>query len=243
MQKPILTTIAFDADDTLWRNEDVFLSTQQYFVEMLETYHSREYILERLNEVQIDNLSNFGYGVKGFTLSLIESAIMLTEGRITGYEIHEIIQLAKQMLAAPIQLLPGIEPLLQSLQGKCRLMVITKGDLLDQEGKLARSGLNEYFDWYEVVSNKKAENYHKVFESLQLNPSEVLMIGNSMRSDVLPVLDAGAHALHVPYHTTWSHEQVTDAELANYPMIPTVASAETVEQWIRANFQLSGEIK
>lgn len=242
MQKPILTTIAFDADDTLWRNEDVFLSTQEYFVQMLESYHSREYILERLNEVQIENLSNFGYGIKGFTLSLLETAIVLTEGRVTGYEIHEIIQLAKQMLAAPVQLLPGIEQLLQSLKGKCQLMVITKGDLLDQEGKLARSGLSEYFDWYEVMSNKKIANYQKVFEDLQLNPSEVLMIGNSMRSDVLPVLDAGAHALHVPYHTTWSHEQVTEAELANYPMIPTVASAEEVEAWIRANFSLSGEV-
>jgi len=143
LQKPIITTIAFDADDTLWRNEDVFLSTQQHFVEMLSSYHSKEYILERLNEVQISNLSNFGYGIKGFTLSLIETAISLTEGRITGYEVHEIIQLAKQMLAAPVHMLPGIEELLRSLKGKCQLMVITKGDLLDQEGKLARSGLSE----------------------------------------------------------------------------------------------------
>ena len=243
LQKPIITTIAFDADDTLWRNEDVFLSTQQYFVEMLSSYHSKEYILERLNEVQISNLSNFGYGIKGFTLSLIETAISLTEGRITGYEVHEIIQLAKQMLAAPVHMLPGIEDLLRSLKGKCQLMVITKGDLLDQEGKLARSGLSEYFDWYEVVSNKKVANYQKVFESLQLSPSEVLMIGNSLRSDVLPVLDAGAHALHVPYHTTWSHEQVTDEELKQYPDIQSVSSASEIENWIRIHFQLSGEVR
>mgnify|MGYP000088400438 CR=1 FL=1 len=242
MQKPIITTIAFDADDTLWRNEDVFLSTQQTFVQMLEPYHSREYILERLNEVQIENLSNFGYGIKGFTLSMIETAIVLTEGRITGYEIHEIIQLAKQMLAAPIELLPGVEALLKSLRGKCQLMVITKGDLLDQEGKLARSELSDYFDWYEVVSNKNTPTYQKLFGSLQVEPSELLMIGNSMRSDILPVMEAGAHALHVPYHTTWSHEQVSEAELAQYPDISAVSSAEQVEHWIRKHFTLIGEV-
>lgn len=241
MTKPIISTIAFDADDTLWRNEDVFLSTQKYFVDMLSPYHSKEYILERLNEVQIQNLTNFGYGIKGFTLSMIETAISLTEGRVTGYEIHEIISLAKEMLAEPIELLPGIEALLTSLKGRCQLMVITKGDLLDQEGKLARSGLNPYFDWYEVVSNKNVAAYKKLFSDLQIKPNELLMIGNSLRSDVLPVLDAGAHALHVPYHTTWSHEQVTAEELSRYPAISTVTSASEIEAWILANFTLSGD--
>lgn len=243
MPKPNITTIAFDADDTLWRNEEVFLSTQKTFVQMLEPYHPSEYILERLNEVQVENLSNFGYGIKGFTLSMIETAIVLTEGRITGYEIHEIITLAKQMLAAPIELLPGIETLLKSLKGKCQLMVITKGDLLDQEGKLARSGLSDYFDWYEVVSNKNTSSYLKLFESLQIEPSELLMIGNSMRSDVLPVLDAGAHALHVPYHTTWSHEEVSDEELAQYPKISSVASAGEIQGWLHEQFTLVGELQ
>lgn len=238
MLKPVLTTIAFDADDTLWRNEDLFNSSQDYFVTMLERYHTREYILEHLNQIQIQNLSNFGYGVKGFTLSMIETAISLTEGRVTGYEIHEIITLAKQMVASPVELLPGIESLLAALKGRCQLMVITKGDLLDQEGKLARSGLADYFDLYEVVSNKKEGNYRRLFERLQLNPNEVLMIGNSLRSDVLPPLNIGAHALHVPYHTTWSHEQVSEQELDQYEMIPTVPSAEQVLPWIEEHFVL-----
>ena len=238
MSKPVLTTIAFDADDTLWRNEDVFQSAQAYFVQMLERYHSKAYILERLNSVQIDNLGNFGYGIKGFTLSMIETAISLTEGRVTGYEIHEIITLAKQMVSSPVDLLPGVESLLQSLQGQCQLMVITKGDLLDQEAKLARSGLAQYFDLYEVVSNKKAANYTRLFERLQLNPEQTLMIGNSLRSDILPVLEVGGHALHIPYHTTWSHEQVTDAELAAYAPIATLDSAESVYAWLHTHFTL-----
>ncbi|MBM6550027.1 HAD family hydrolase [Marinomonas ostreistagni] len=238
MSTPQLKTIAFDADDTLWRNEDLFHSSQDYFVQMLEKYHSKEYILEHLNSIQIANLSNFGYGIKGFTLSMIETAISLTEGRITGYEIHEIITLAKQMVASPVELLPGVEELLQSLQGRCQLMVITKGDLLDQEGKLARSGLAQYFDLYEVVSNKKESNYQRLFERLQLKPSETLMIGNSLRSDILPVLNVGGHALHIPYHTTWSHEQVTQAELDAYQPIATVRSAEDVLSWLDAHFSM-----
>lgn len=239
MSKPELKTIAFDADDTLWRNEDLFCSAQAYFVAMLEKYHSKEYILEHLNGIQIDNLANFGYGIKGFTLSMIETAISLTEGRVTGYEIHEIIGLAKEMVASPVEILPGIEPLLQELKGRCQLMVITKGDLLDQEGKLARSGLAEYFDLYEVVSNKKESNYRRLFERLQLTPAETLMIGNSLRSDILPVLGVGGHALHIPYHTTWSHEQVTAEQLAAYEPIASVSSAHEVSHWLKTNFTLS----
>lgn len=239
MPKKTISTIAFDADDTLWRNEDLFKHSQQHFVAMLERYHSKDYILEQLNTVQVRNLANFGYGIKGFTLSMIETAIELTEGRISGYEIHQIITLAKEMVASPIEVLPGIEELLQELQGKCQLMVITKGDLLDQESKVARSGLSHYFDWYEVVSNKDVQTYSKLFRRLQLQPNELLMIGNSMKSDILPVLDVGAHVLHVPYHTTWAHETVSEEDLEKYEAIPTVSSSEDIAAWLEKHVLLN----
>ncbi|RDL45932.1 HAD family hydrolase [Marinomonas piezotolerans] len=239
MLKTPITTIAFDADDTLWRNEDFFQTTQQSFVNLLSAYHSKEYILEHLNSVQVRNLANFGYGIKGFTLSMIETAIELTDGRISGYEIHQIIKLAKEMLSSPVDVLPGIEALLKSLKGRCQLMVITKGDLLDQEGKIARSGLSRYFDFYEVVSKKDRATYENLFQRLQISLSDVLMIGNSVRSDILPILDAGGHALHVPYHTTWSHEEVQDHELTDYPQISRVDDATQIQQWLESNIQLS----
>ncbi|TPE55533.1 HAD family hydrolase [Maribrevibacterium harenarium] len=234
-----LDTIAFDADDTLWRNEDFFLDAQQKFVDLLSAYHDEAYIRTQLHQVQIRNLSHFGYGIKGFTLSMIESAIELSDGRVTGYEIHEIIRLAKAMVAAPIHLLEGVEDLLRQLRGKVRLMVITKGDLLDQEGKFARSGLEAYFDHYEVVSDKTASTYQRLFEKYQIEPSLFLMIGNSLRSDVLPVLDAGGHALHVPYETTWQHETVAEAELEQYGPIPQCVNMGAVSDWLsRSGFQL-----
>lgn len=241
MLKQKITTIAFDADDTLWRNEDLFRHSQEHFVALLERYHSKEYILEQLNSVQVRNLANFGYGIKGFTLSMIETAIELTEGRISGYEIHQIITLAKEMVSSPIEVLPGIEDLLKELQGKCQLMVITKGDLLDQESKVARSGLSHYFDWYEVVSNKDPQTYSRLIQRLQLQASELLMIGNSMRSDILPILDVGAHALHIPYHTTWAHELVSDEELKKYGAIPVVTDAGEISRWLEKNVILNGE--
>ncbi len=240
MQKQKISTIAFDADDTLWRNEELFKHSQHHFVSMLEAYHSKEYILEHLNTVQVRNLANFGYGIKGFTLSMIETAIELTEGRVTGYEVHQIITLAKEMVASPIEVLPGIEDLLESLQGKCQLMVITKGDLLDQESKIARSGLSQYFDLYEVVSNKNEETYRKLFNRLQIPADEILMIGNSMRSDILPVLDAGGLALHVPYHTTWDHELVSESKLGKYGPIHQVSSAEEISLWLEQHINLKG---
>lgn len=209
-------TIAFDADDTLWRNEEIFMNAQDEFIRLLSPYHSEAYIREHLGEVQVRNLGHFGYGIKGFTLSMIETAIELTEGRILGHEIQQIIDLAKCMVAMPVEVLPNIEAVLKTLQSKCRLMVITKGDLLDQESKFARSGIADYFDIIEVVSEKLPATYEQILAKHNIPKDEFLMIGNSLKSDVLPVLDIGAAAIHIPYHSTWVHEQVDDSILASY---------------------------
>lgn len=211
-----ISTIAFDADDTLWRNEEIFKEAQAHFINMLLDYHDRDFIQSHLERVQIRNIAAFGYGVKGFTLSMIETAIELTEGRILGHDIHSIIELSKEMLAAPITLLPHVKETLIALQEDYQLMAITKGDLLDQEGKFARSDIAELFDYIEIVSEKKPETYENILTQYQINKHEFLMIGNSLKSDILPVLDIGATAIYVPYHSTWVHEQVDETTLRKY---------------------------
>ncbi|WCN09367.1 HAD family hydrolase [Marinomonas mediterranea] len=214
-----ITTVAFDADDTLWRNEELFTHAQQRFFDLLSPYHDQDYIKGHLERVQIENISHFGYGIKGFTLSMIETSIGLTEGRITGYEIHQIIQLAKEMVQAPVEILNGVQAALDLLKGRVQLMIITKGDLLDQEGKVARSKLAKHFDFIEVVSEKNVQTYSELLKRYQIVPSEFLMIGNSVKSDILPVLDLGANAIHVPYHSTWVHEQVDKTTLSKYDIL------------------------
>jgi len=227
-----IKTIAFDADDTLWRNEEIFMAAQEDFIRLLLDYHSEDYIKSHLSAIQTRNLATFGYGIKGFTLSMIETAIELTEGRILGREIHEIIRLAKAMVSEPIELLPNIESVLQQLQGQFQLMVITKGDLLDQESKLSRSGVAHYFDYVEVVSNKTPEAYEEILSRYQIKKSEFLMIGNSLRSDILPILDIGSHAIHIPYTFTWDHEQVSDSDLEAYPSIAKLTEIKDLPSYI-----------
>lgn len=229
-----LTTIAFDADDTLWRNEDIFIHAQDEFIRLLSPYHDDNYIRSHLNEVQIKNLEHFGYGIKGFTLSMIETAIELTQGRVTGNEIHEIIQLAKCMLASPVDLLPNVSQVLEDLQGKYRLMVITKGDLLDQESKLARSGIADVFDAIEVVSDKTSDVYQQILQRHKIAAEEFLMVGNSLKSDILPVLDVGGQALHIPYHSTWDHELVTESTLLRYPQLGALRDISQLIDWLSA---------
>ncbi|ETX11472.1 HAD hydrolase [Marinomonas ushuaiensis DSM 15871] len=228
-----IETIAFDADDTLWRNEEIFIHAQDEFIRMLTPYHDEGYIRSHLNAVQIENLENFGYGIKGFTLSMIETAITLTEGRVTGSEIHEIIQLSKCMLSSPVELLPNVEQVLSSLKGHFQLFVITKGDLLDQESKLARSGVADYFDAIEIVSDKNANAYEQILQRHKVSAESFLMVGNSMKSDILPVLDIGAQALHVPYHSTWAHEEVTEDVLLNYPQLESLTDISELMTWLK----------
>lgn len=205
--------VAFDADDTLWHNMTVFTKTQDSFRSLLTHYHDDEWINQKLEETEIRNLRIFGYGVKGFTLSMIETAIELTEGRVSGEEIQQIIELGKDMLDHPIELLEHVEATVRALADDHRLMIITKGDLFDQETKIARSGLGDYFALIDVVSEKDASAYERILTTYDIEPQDFLMVGNSLKSDILPVLAIGACAVHIPYHVTWVHEQLDDDSL------------------------------
>lgn len=206
--------IAFDADDTLWHNETIFHAAHEEFRRLLSRYHDSDWIDKRLYMTEEKNLSHFGYGIKGFTLSMIETAIELTEGRISGTEVKTIIDLGKGMLGRPIELLDGVEETVKQLADFYPLVLITKGDLFDQESKLARSGLGEYFSFVEIVSEKNVDTYRTVMTRLQVEPERFLMVGNSVRSDVLPVLEAGGKAVYIAYPLTWAHEVVPENDLA-----------------------------
>jgi putative hydrolase of the HAD superfamily len=203
--------IAFDADDTLWHNERLFQDTHEEFRQLLARYHDPEWIQQRLYETEMRNLAHFGYGVKSFILSMVETAVELTEGRVAGGEVQRIVDLGRAMLEAPVALLEGVEDTLDTLARSHELMVITKGDLLDQESKLERSGLRNLFGVFEVVSRKDPRTYTRVLERHGVAPERFIMVGNSLRSDVFPVLEIGGFAVHIPYHVVWEHER-TDEE-------------------------------
>ena len=203
-----IQVIAFDADDTLWVNEPFFQETEKKFCDMLEDFLPHHSISRDLFTIEIQNLPHYGYGVKGFILSMIEAAITITEKRIGVEAIEKILALGKELLDKDIELLDGVEDVLAALQGKYRLVMATKGDLLDQERKLNKSGLAKYFHHIEIVSEKHEPEYRKLIKHLDIQPHQFLMIGNSLKSDILPVLNIGGHGFHVPYHTTWEHEKV-----------------------------------
>jgi putative hydrolase of the HAD superfamily len=204
----MIDVIALDADDTLWHSESLYFSTQERFRQVLARYDRGDWTEQALYETEMANLQFYGYGIKSFALSMIETAIKLTGGRIQGCEIQEIIDLAKEMLKAPIQLLDHVADAIPQLAATCPLMLITKGDLLDQETRLARSGLGEYFTHVEIVPDKTVETYRSLLERHRLSPERFLMVGNSLRSDVLPVVSLGGHAVLIPYTFTWVHEKV-----------------------------------
>ncbi|WP_428663587.1 HAD family hydrolase [Runella sp.] len=203
-----IKVIAFDADDTLWVNEPFFLETEQKFCALLEDYLPHHSISQEVFRTQIQNMPLYGYGVKSFILSMVETALRISENTISITVIERIIQLGKEMLEKPIELLEDVEHVLHSLSGHYRLVVATKGDLLDQERKLRKSGLEHYFHHIEIMSEKKETDYQKLIKHLDIHPSEFLMIGNSLKSDVLPVLAIGGHGIHIPFHTTWAYEQI-----------------------------------
>ena len=203
---PCFEFIAFDADDTLWHNEILYTNAQSAFKSLLARYHSPEWIEQRLYETEIRNLQHFGYGIKGFALSMIETAVELTEGRIVGSDIQILIDLARTMLAADIELLDHVSETIAQLAETHALMLITKGDLRDQELKIARSGLAQYFRQVEIVSEKSPAAYAAILQRHQCVAERFLMVGNSLRSDILPVLALGASAVYIPYHRTWAHE-------------------------------------
>ncbi|PIF00567.1 MAG: HAD family hydrolase [Maribacter sp.] len=207
-----IKVVGFDADDTLWVNETYFRDTEKLFSGLLEGFETKNTIDQELFKKEMDNLELYGYGIKGFMLSMIESALELSNNKVSQATIHEILNLGKAMIAHPVELLDGVKDVLRELSGKYRLIVLTKGDLLDQERKLERSGLSEYFHHVEVLSDKKEVNYKNLLEHLEIEVGEFLMIGNSLKSDVLPILNIGAKAVHIPFHTTWQHEQVSIEE-------------------------------
>jgi putative hydrolase of the HAD superfamily len=203
-----IQVIAFDADDTLWVNEPFFQEAERKFCDLLEDFLPHHTVSRELLNTEIQNLSLYGYGVKGFMLSMIETAIKVSERNIGPADIEKIILIGKELLHKPIELLDGVEEVLRALQGKYRLVMATKGDLLDQERKLNLSGLASYFHHIEIVSEKNAPEYQKLIRHLDIQPEAFLMIGNSLKSDILPVLQLGGHGFHVPYHTTWAHERI-----------------------------------
>jgi putative hydrolase of the HAD superfamily len=201
-----MLTIAFDADDTLWHNESLFAVTQEKFRKMLAQYGDAEWIDKQLFTMETRNLAHFGYGIKGFTLSMIETAVELTSGCIAGNEIQQIVEWGRSMLSSPVELLPEVEKVVAQLSQEYPLLLITKGDLFDQESKLARSGLGDYFRHVEVVHEKDASIYTRILGKHQVVANDFLMVGNSMRSDILPVLKIGGKAAHIPYTIPWQHE-------------------------------------
>ena len=205
--------IAFDADDTLWHNEGIFYSTHDKFKALLSKYHDEEWIGKQLYETEARNILHFGYGVKGFTLSMIETAIELSEGRISASEIHSLIEIGREMMNAPVELLEGVSDTIETIAQSFELMLITKGDLFHQESKLARSGLGDYFSRIEIVSEKGQNVYERILNKHQLTPQQFVMVGNSLKSDILPVVSLGGIAIHIPYKTEWIHERVHPDDL------------------------------
>ncbi|MEN3324006.1 HAD family hydrolase [Mariniflexile soesokkakense] len=207
-----IKVIGFDADDTLWVNETYFRDAEIEFGKLLSEYETLNKIDQELFKKEIDNLPLYGYGIKAFVLSMVESALEQSNYNISTKSIEAILKIGKDMLNKPVELLDGVEDVLKHVSKKYRIILATKGDLLDQERKLEKSGLTKYFHHIEVLSDKQEANYSKLLNHLDIKPSEFLMIGNSLKSDVLPLVNIKAHAIHVPFHTTWAHEQVTEKE-------------------------------
>ena len=202
--------LALDGDDTLWHNETRFHLTQTALRDLLRRHVPDADVDRHLSDVEMRNLSLYGYGVKAFTLSMLETAIQVTDGRIPTADLEVILGWGKKMLGEPTELLDGVVDALQALNGRYELLLITKGDLFDQESKLARSGLAEMFAGVEILSEKNEDAYRSVLRRRQIDPKDFVMVGNSLRSDILPVVAGGARGIHIPYPLTWHHEQVPD---------------------------------
>jgi putative hydrolase of the HAD superfamily len=203
-----IKVIAFDADDTLWLNEPFFREAEEKFASLLEDFMPEHAIIKELYRTEIENLQLYGYGIKGLMLSMIETAMKISEHKMPISLIEKVINIGREMLEKPVELLPGVEEVLKSLNGDYRIVLATKGDLLDQERKLKKSGLEKYFHHIEIMSEKKVADFEKLIRHLDVSPSDFVMLGNSLKSDILPVLEIGGHAIHIPFHITWVHEQI-----------------------------------
>ncbi|MBU0740519.1 MAG: HAD family hydrolase [Alphaproteobacteria bacterium] len=209
-----VSVIGFDADDTLWQNEQYYKLTEHHFRSLLSEFAEGEHVSERLLEAEKRNLAHYGFGIKGFTLSMIETALEITEGRVPSSVISEILGIGRDLLSHPVECLPHARDTLEALSGKYFLVLITKGDLFDQERKLAQSGLGDYFDAVEIVSDKTATTYRRVFGKHGEGPERSMMIGNSLKSDIVPAIAAGAWGVFVPHELTWVLEHVDKPEEA-----------------------------
>jgi putative hydrolase of the HAD superfamily len=225
-----ITTVGLDADDTLWHNETIFRLTHDRFVELLAEFGDAAVIERKLAETEKRNLRAYGYGVKGFTLSMIETAIDLTDGAVSTRAIQEILAAGREMLTLPVEPLPGVETALAALSERYRLVLITKGDLMHQETKVAGSGLGDLFAAVEIVSEKDAGTYRQVFERHGTGAAEAVMVGNSMRSDILPALAAGSYAALIPYPLVWSHEAAEAP--TDHPRYAELASIADLPGWV-----------
>lgn len=215
-----IKVIAFDADDTLWHNEAFFREAEDKFCALLEDYLPQHTIARELLKTEIDNLGLYGYGIKGFMLSMIETAIRISDKTIPAVAIERIMEYGQDLLRKPVQLIDDVEEVLMALKPKYKLVMATKGDLLDQERKLIKSGLGHYFHHIEIMSEKKEADFKKLIRHLDIDASDFLMIGNSLKSDVLPVLNIGGHGIHIPYHITWQHEAMdTSIDHVNFRQV------------------------
>ena len=218
--------IGFDADDTLWHNENIFEKVHERYFKLLSKYHDAGTVERALYKTEMRNLELYGYGIKGYTLSSVETAIALTEGKIGTDEVAEILKLGREMLDHPVELLPGAREAVDTLSPDYRLILITKGDLRDQERKLRKSGISDKFDAVEIVSEKDTGTYRRIFERHGVDPTRFLMVGNSVKSDILPVLELGGTGVHVPYRITWDHEHAEVPKSGNPRLIEAVSLAE-----------------
>jgi putative hydrolase of the HAD superfamily len=201
-----IKVIAFDADDTLWVNEPFFREAEEKFADLLADFMPQHSTMKELYRTEIENLWLYGYGIKGFTLSMIETAMRISDQNISTATVKKIIQIGREMLEKPVELIPGVEEVLKELNGDYRIVLATKGDLLDQERKLKKSGLESHFHHIEIMSEKKYSDFEKLIRHLDIKAHEFIMIGNSLKSDILPVLDLGGYGIHIPFHITWKHE-------------------------------------
>lgn len=204
--------IAFDGDDTLWHNETLYAAAQAEFRRLLAEHHPAEIVDQRLYETEMRNLEFYGYGIKSFTLSMIETATELTDGQMTAEDVRRILGIGRKMLTADVRLLEHAQATVTQLAGSHPLMLVTKGDLRDQKRKLANSGLAPYFRHIEIVTSKTRTDYEEILDKYEINPARFLMVGDSLRSDIAPVLELGGHVVHIPYQLAWAHEVVADVE-------------------------------
>lgn len=225
-----ITTVGLDADDTLWHNETIFRLTQDRFVGLLSPHADEPAVRDHLAAVERRNLRLYGYGVKGFTLSMIETAMELSGGADITAAVREILAAGREMLAHPVEPLPGVPETLAVLAARYRLVLITKGDLLHQENKLAASGLGDLFSAVEIVSEKDRATYERVFERFGTGAAEAAMVGNSMKSDVLPAIEAGAYGAYIPYVVTWAHELADAPE--GHPRYGELAAFTELPAWL-----------